>query len=363
MKKLLVHILSIFVVAQAWAVDTYNPGNGQLTIPQVVVGESVYSHVTVTVKEVLNVKGGVPIANFDIYNPVTSILTIPAVSVSNNIYTNVSINVGNVLSVSDARKSNQLPSTLTILDYSTFTPNSCENVKNTDVFSGITFSTVHYINSKPWGCNIVSGMDKHPTYGQKETVRIEVRPGDCSGNKGFNDCINDRSRHEIEENVLDSTNGKSFIYTEKIFIPSQPGFLAEGTNGYPLLVLNQITASDSNSFNVLLYLKMGKGNKLQIRLHKNLNFNTFQEYLVSDSPFDKWFNIKYILKSSNALDGSVKVFVDDSLIVDYSGFTIPSASGKNVLRVGIYNSGLSYSTQPLVNQIVYFDSIEKSILP
>ena len=129
MKKVIFSIFMFFAVAQAWAVDTYNPANGQLTIPQIVVGDSIYSNVTVTVKEVLNVKGGVPIANFDIYNPVTNILTIPSVSVSSKNYTNVSINVGNVTSVSDARKSNQLPSTLAILDYSSFTSNTCNYIK------------------------------------------------------------------------------------------------------------------------------------------------------------------------------------------------------------------------------------------
>ena len=364
MNKLLKLIFScaVFAWSSAWAVDTYNPANGQLTIPQVVVGDSVFSNVSVTIKDVLSVKGGVSIANFDTYNPTTNILTIPAVSVSNVSYSNVSVTVGNVLSISDFKKSTQLPSTLANLDYSTVAPNSCENTPNADVFNGITFFTVHYINAKPWGCNIVSGTDKHPVFSQKETVRIEVRPGDCSGNTGFNDCINDRSRHEIEENVYDSTNGKTIIYSEKMFIPSQPGFLPEGSNGYPLLVLNQITATDSSNFNVLLYLQMGKGNKLQIRLHKNLNFSSIQEYLVSDAPFDKWFNIKYVLKSSSNSDGNIKVFVDENLIVDYSGFTIPSASGKNSFRVGIYNSGLSYVTQPFINQIIYFDSIEKSIL-
>jgi len=363
MKKTLFSIILFLSVAQAWAVDTYNPANGQLTIPTVLVGDAIYSNVSVTVKEVLSVKGGSPLANFDSYNSMENILTIPSVSVSSKNYTNVSISVGDVLKVSDFKRVDQLPSTLAIFGYSAFSPNTCENTKNLDVFNGITFFTVHYLNSKPWGCNIVSGSDKHPIYSQKETVRVEVRPGDCSGNSGFNDCINDRSRHEMEENVFESTNGKTIVYNEKMFIPSQAGFLPEGNNGYPLLVLNQITATDSSNFNVLLYLKMGKGNKLQIRLHKNLNFSTFQEYLISDAPFDKWFNIKYILKSSSNPDGNIKVFVDDSLIVDYSGFTIPSIGGKNSFRFGIYNSGISFVTQPFINQIVYFDSIEKLILP
>ena len=57
MKKLLANILSIFVVAQAWAVDTYNPANGQLTIPTVVVGDKLYTNVVVAISGVVAVNG------------------------------------------------------------------------------------------------------------------------------------------------------------------------------------------------------------------------------------------------------------------------------------------------------------------
>ena len=109
MKKIIISISLLVSHAQGWAVDTFNPENGQLTIPTVVVGDSVYSNVSVNVKEVLNVKGGRPLTNFDSYNSTENILTIPSVSVSNNSYTNVSISVGNVLKVSDFKKTNQLP--------------------------------------------------------------------------------------------------------------------------------------------------------------------------------------------------------------------------------------------------------------
>ena len=49
MKKVLFLIILFLSVAQAWAVDTYNPANGQLTIPLVTVGTIDYSNVVTSV--------------------------------------------------------------------------------------------------------------------------------------------------------------------------------------------------------------------------------------------------------------------------------------------------------------------------
>lgn len=353
----------ILITFNAYATDLYDPANNQLRISQVVVGTTIYSDVMVNLGNILSVKGGPALSNYDTYNPTLNELTIPSVTMSGVTYTNITVNVAQVLGIGSFKEKSQLPLTLANYEYSRLTPNSCENNSDSDVFSGITFFTLHPINSKPWGCNIVNSIDGNPVFNQSKAIRIEVRPGDCSGNSGFNDCVNDRSRHEIQENLNESTNGKLITYSEKIFIPSQPGFLATGTNGYPLLVLNQITATDSDNFKVLLYLKLGKGNKLQIRIHEELNFSKIKEFLISDNPFDKWLDIKYVLKSSDNLNGNIKVYLNSNLAAEYTGITLPSATGKNSLRLGIYNSGISYITQTLANQVVYFDAIEKTASP
>jgi hypothetical protein len=55
--------------------------------------------------------------------------------------------------------------------------------------------------------------------------------------------------------------------------------------------------------------------------------------------------------------------LNSNLAAEYTGITLPSATGKNSLRIGIYNSGISYITQTLANQVVYFDAIEKTASP
>ena len=99
MKKLLASVILFFVIAQAWAVDTYNPTNGQLTIPTVVVGTNVYTNVVIQVGNILSVGSSPANGAIDSYNASNGQLTIPSVLVGALIYYNVTVTVGGVLSI------------------------------------------------------------------------------------------------------------------------------------------------------------------------------------------------------------------------------------------------------------------------
>ena len=99
MKKLLASVILFFVMAQACAVDTYNPANGQLTIPTVVVGDIAYSDVIVNVVNVLSVGSAPANGVIDFYNSSSGLLTIPSVQVENVNYYNAVVSVGGVVSV------------------------------------------------------------------------------------------------------------------------------------------------------------------------------------------------------------------------------------------------------------------------
>ena len=91
--------LSLLIAPLCWAVDTYNPGNNQLTIPSVNVSGTTYNNVVITVGNVIRVDGGTPSGVVDIYSPASNQLSIPTVNVNGQTYTNVVISVGQVLSV------------------------------------------------------------------------------------------------------------------------------------------------------------------------------------------------------------------------------------------------------------------------
>ena len=97
MKKLLASILLFITVAHAWGVDTYNPENGQLTIPTVVVGPNTYTNVVVTLGTIVSIGTGAPNGFIDTYNLTTGQLSIPSVIVGSTTYSNVVITIGSVV--------------------------------------------------------------------------------------------------------------------------------------------------------------------------------------------------------------------------------------------------------------------------
>ena len=88
-----------------------------------------------------------------------------------------------------------------------FSGSSCVDDQNSDVFGDLLVDTTHPIGSQAYGCMIVDEADGFPVVDGSQTARFEVREGDCSGNDGFDDCVNDRSRHEINEIMSNNLKG------------------------------------------------------------------------------------------------------------------------------------------------------------
>jgi hypothetical protein len=89
--------LSLLISQGAWAVDTYNLNNGQLTIPIVNVSGTNYTNVVVSIGSVIDVKGGQALGVFDTYS--SGILNIPSVDVGSITYKNVRATIRDVISV------------------------------------------------------------------------------------------------------------------------------------------------------------------------------------------------------------------------------------------------------------------------
>ena len=97
MKKIIISISLLVSHAQGWAVDTFNPENGQLTIPTVVVGPNTYTNVVVTLGTIVSIGTGAPNGFIDTYNLTTGQLSIPSVIVGSTTYSNVVITIGSVV--------------------------------------------------------------------------------------------------------------------------------------------------------------------------------------------------------------------------------------------------------------------------
>ncbi len=96
-------------VPAAQAADTFDATHNILTIPLVVVGNTAYSNVRISVGAVLSIGAGSPTSSVDSFNPITNQLTIPSVTVGSLTYTNVVITIGAVLGIGAATSIHAAP--------------------------------------------------------------------------------------------------------------------------------------------------------------------------------------------------------------------------------------------------------------
>jgi hypothetical protein len=108
LKKLFVLVVLSIVPIASSAQDTYDPNTNQLYIPYVNVGTASYAGVTISVGNVIEVKGGLAKFGADSFDPITNQLAIPKVNVNGLIYTNVKITIDQVLGVTAQLNSTSL---------------------------------------------------------------------------------------------------------------------------------------------------------------------------------------------------------------------------------------------------------------
>lgn len=345
--------MCIGLMSNAFAVDSYNPATNELTIPLVYVGGTGYSNVVINVGDIVGVAGGNPSANSDSYNASNNQLTIPSVKVGSSTYTNVTITVKKIVSV-DGRGVVGSGASAT----ATPTGTNCSEVNDADVFGAMRFETSQPIRAKPWGCLIVDATNNQPVFDGQRSARFEVRPGDCSASSNWDDCTNDRSRHEINETGISATQGQVIAWEERIFVPSQTRFRPNGGN---IMFLTQINYRDDFNYGSLVSLEIAENGDFLIRTHSGFNSTILAKVPAAQNPVDRWVPMKFEVKSTTVSDGYIKVWADGKLVVNQTRATLPTESAVNWLKVGIYNAFLSQAKEPYDTQIVYFDSFKKSI--
>ena len=224
------------------------------------------------------------------------------------------------------------------------------------------------INASSWGCLVVDKANNQPVYSGSQSVRFEVRPGDCNASSTFNDCVNDRSRWEIYQNRGKSTQGEIITYEYAIYIPSQPLIQptpASGPGPKPLTVLTQInwqcassnpcSSLGSGGYGALAFLKIDYTGTLSLQTHQDFTWAPNQTVVVDSNPYNKWIKLRYVIKSTAASDGYIQIYANDKLVINEIRATLPNSGASDTLKLGIYNSSLSSASQAWQTQVVYFD--------
>jgi hypothetical protein len=239
---------------------------------------------------------------------------------------------------------------------------------NTDVFGNLAFWVSSVIGSKSWSCLIVNKSDGQPVFDGNQSVRFEVRPGDCTApNYGsISDCVNDRSRSEIVTADMNSgyqpqpTQGQIITYEYRVYIPTQPLIRPTAPAGSSvLMVLTQLR--NTHTSDALAFLCVDNNGGLYLQTHTGFSWTPNQVVTIDSKPQNKWIKLKYVVKSTSASDGYVKIYVNDALVINETRATLPDAAQAQMLKIGIYNSFLSAAAQPWQTQVVYFDGISTTV--
>ena len=251
---------------------------------------------------------------------------------------------------------------------------------NTDVFGNLAFWVSSVIGSKSWSCLIVNKSDGQPVFDGNQSVRFEVRPGDCTApNYGStSDCVNDRSRSEINNADMNSgvhppsTQGQIITYEYYVYIPAQANFQPpwSKTGSAPLTVLTQINwqcgatvcpSLGSNGYGAFAYLLIDSSGTLFVQTHQDFTWLPNAKVGIDSSPFDKWIKLKYVIKSSSSGDGFFQAYANDKLIINEARATLPNLSAYISLKLGIYNSAISSVSKPWSTQVIYYDAFSTSV--
>lgn len=250
-----------------------------------------------------------------------------------------------------------------------------------DIASGARWQRSVGETMKKHQIQIVSIEDGHPVNSGSQSIRFEIREGDCSYNGTWSDCKGDRFRSELSESK-DGFKHKFFawsIYLPEDFKSVDPVLLSMGqihqnmpnykaTTGMPTTYGQSLSFHFNNGgYWVVRYLKAfpPDGDPYSGYFNKKTHLLDVKDML------GKWNNIVLEFKGSEEKEGIVKVWVNGELKYEYTGQT--NDGGKNYFKFGMYQSWVSRinntppklwvdgtkkkKSDPYPTQVVYYDDI------
>ena len=243
------------------------------------------------------------------------------------------------------------------------------STKSTDVFGSTNYTVFQIINASTWGCLIVNKSDGQPVFDGNQSLRFEVRPGDCNANSGWDDCINDRSRWELQSYDLKgvSTQGKIITYQYYVFVPYQPQIMpptrTDVRDKGVSTLLSQLNwySRTSSDHSIMAGLYVNESGGFYVLTNKDFGYTPNQKILIDTNPYDKWIKMTYVVKSTTAADGYIKIYANDKLVVDETRATLPDTDCTTVIRVGFYNSFLSVTSLAWQTQVAYYDGFSTTV--
>jgi len=241
----------------------------------------------------------------------------------------------------------------------TFSFAASEVTLNSDIASG--WGNSPWLKSmkygyKDYGYRIVSKQDGHPVRFGNQSVRFEVRPGDCGSDESWDDCANDRERHELSQIADLQESGDEFWFSWSVYIP-------DGTPSISPTItdLGQFHQKKNNVLFMFKWNELGyvidnqtpgdgtnKGMKPLVALHETTG---------------RWIDILIHAKWSDRDDGFLIAYADHRKAYEFFGQTLAKGD-HSFYKFGIYRSWLSRykdakNSPDVPAQTVYFDEVHR----
>ena len=228
----------------------------------------------------------------------------------------------------------------------------------TDVASGWGsrwLKSMHH-GYKAYGFQIVSEKEGHPVRLGSKSIKFEVRPGDCGRNDDWNDCENDRERHELSQLGNYQRNGDENWYAWSIFVPK------DTVSIWPTKVhLGQFHQKKNNV--IWLFSWTPDGYIVDNQVPGKGYTREFRRIAPTEEFLGRWVDITIHAKWSSGSTGLFEVYVDHAKRYEHSGQTIAQGD-TSFFKFGIYRSFLSrykaaQGVDKVPTQIIYYDELRK----
>jgi hypothetical protein len=217
-----------------------------------------------------------------------------------------------------------------------------------DLAKGVRMIRETWSGAKDYGMLVSEAP--HPVRDGHQSLRIELRRGDCGKTESWDDCFHGNERVELTSTKPDWMKPNTKVsYGWSIYLPPDwnPKDLSQ-------IVMGQFHQIDSHPAFQVFYQSQGGGLQVKCRVEETRNsVGTFVRTIIPEKELrGRWHDIRVEAYWRKKADGYFKVFVDDALAYDFKGRTM--SANRVYFKLGIYRLG-----PPLVapDLVVYYDNL------
>lgn len=186
---------------------------------------------------------------------------------------------------------------------------------------------------KDYGMQVVNKKDEHPVRAGEQSIRFEVKAGDCGKDEtgDWSDCKNDRERHELSGGKkADKMSQGEYWFSWSVYFPKDHQNLYPLSNNY-----GQFHQQDGPP--VFMFKELKDGYSV-VRTIGDIDYDVRKLVDNKDMP-GSWIDILINAKWTKKDNGFFKVWVNDELKYDYEG---PTKTKTYIYqKFGIYSTGIT----------------------